>query len=151
MSRKLDRVLIAVDDSPASDSAVEQGLALAAGEGASVVFAHVISIAGDQFVPHPAKPERVPEAVEQSAVLGAAAVKARAVGVPYTVELLVGHIPTQLALLADELDVDLVVVGSRHLSGLKRFFLGSTSRSLIGESARPLLIIPELALEPALV
>lgn len=150
MSRKLNRVLIAVDESPASDSAVEQGLALAAGEGASVVFAHVVSIAGDQFVPHAATPDRVPEAAETD-VLRAAGVKARAVGVPYTVELLVGYPPRQIALLADELDVDLVVVGSRHLSGLKRFFLGSTSRSLIGESARPLLIIPELAPEPALV
>lgn len=150
MSRKLNRVLIAVDESPASDSAVEQGLALAAGEGASVVFAHVVSIAGDQFVPHAATPDRVPEAAETD-VLRAAGVKARAVGVPYTIELLVGYPPRQIALLADELDVDLVVVGSRHLSGLKRFFLGSTSRSLIGESARPLLIIPELAPEPALV
>jgi nucleotide-binding universal stress UspA family protein len=150
MSRKLDRVLIAVDDSPASDSAVEQGLALAAGEGASVVFVHVVSIVGEQFVPHATTPDRVPDAAETE-VLQAAGVKARAVGVPYTVELLVGYPPAQIGLLADELDVDLVVVGSRHLSGLKRFFLGSTSRSLIGESTRPLLIIPELAPEPALV
>lgn len=150
MARKLDRVLIAVDEGPASDGAVEQGLALAAAEGASVVLAHVVSIAGDQFVPHAETPDRVPEAAETE-VLRAASAKARAVGVPYTVELLVGHPPRQIALLADELDVDLVVVGSRHLSGLKRFFLGSTSRSLIGESARPLLIIPELAPEPALV
>lgn len=149
MTRKLARVLIAVDESAASDSAVEQGLALASAEGASVVFAHVISIAGEQFMPHDT-PDRVPEAAETEVLRGAGA-KARAVGVPYTIELLVGYPPKEIALLADDLDVDLVVVGSRHLSGIKRFFLGSTSRSLIGESTRPLLIIPEVAPEPALV
>lgn len=150
MSRRLELVLIAVDESPASDIAVEQGLALAAGEGASVVFAHVVSIAGEQLVPQGDKPDRVPEAAETD-VLRAAGVKARAVGIPYTTELLIGYPPKQIALLAEDLDVDLVVVGSRHLSGLKRFFLGSTSRSLIGESTRPLLIIPELEPDSALV
>jgi hypothetical protein len=52
-------------------------------------------------------------------------------------------------LLADELDADLVVIGSRHMSGIKRFLLGSTSRALIGETSRPVLVISEVALEPA--
>lgn len=90
MSRRLELVLIAVDESPASDIAVEQGLALAAGEGASVVFAHVVSIAGEQLVPQGDKPDRVPEAAETD-VLRAAGVKARAVGIPYTTELLIGY------------------------------------------------------------
>ena len=47
--------------------------------------------------------------------------------------------------------VDLVVVGSRHLSGVKRFLLGSTSRALIGGSTRPLLVVPEPAPVPALI
>lgn len=149
MTRNLDRVLIAVDDTEASDTAVEQGLALAASEGAEVVFAHVVPIAGEHFVPH-GTPERVPDPTKTEVLIEAAA-KADAVGVPYRLELLVGYPPRQLALVADELDVDLVIVGSRHLSGLKRFFIGSTSRALIGESARPLLIVPELAFEPATV
>jgi nucleotide-binding universal stress UspA family protein len=35
--------------------------------------------------------------------------------VPCTTELLIGYPPSQIAALADELDVDLIVVGSRHL------------------------------------
>jgi nucleotide-binding universal stress UspA family protein len=149
MKQKLSRVLIAVDETPSSQTALEQGLALAAGEGAEVTFVHVVSIVGEQFVPDDHKPDRVPDRARTQVLLDAATA-AEAVGVPCTTELLVGYPPSQIAAIADELDVDLVVVGSRHLSGMKRFLLGSTSRALIGETKRPLLVVPETVLEPAL-
>jgi nucleotide-binding universal stress UspA family protein len=149
MTRKLERILIAVDETPSSSAAIEQGLAIALDENAEVVFAHVASILGEKFMHGEDKPDRVPT-VERIEVLSEAASAAEEAGVPCTTELLIGYPPKQLALLAEELDVDLVVVGSRHLSGLKRFFLGSTSRTLLTESTRPILVVPEHVLEPAL-
>jgi len=149
MTRKLERILIAIDDTPSSAAAVEQGLALAAGESAEVVFVNVVSIVGEQFVHGDGKPDRVPDRA-QTEVLVDACATAEAVGVTCTTELLVGYPAAQIAALAEELDVDLVVVGSRHLHGVKRFLLGSTSRALIGGSTRPLLVVPELAPVPAL-
>jgi nucleotide-binding universal stress UspA family protein len=149
MKRKLDRILIAVDETPSSQTALEQGLALASSEDAEVVFVHVVSIVGEQFVPDDHKPDRVPDPA-RTQVLTDAAGAADAVGVPCTTELLVGYPPSQIAALAEDLDVDLVIVGSRHLSGVKRFLLGSTSRALIGDTTRPLLVVPERAPEPAL-
>jgi nucleotide-binding universal stress UspA family protein len=146
MTRKLERILIAVDDNEASDTAVDQGLALAAAEGADVVLVHVIPIAGERLVPHAAKPDRVPDGARTDELVEAGA-KADAVGVPYTTELLVGYPPRQIALVATDRDVDLVIVGSRHMSGLKRFLIGSTSRALIGETTRPMLIVPDVALD----
>jgi nucleotide-binding universal stress UspA family protein len=143
---QLQRILIAVDDTVASDTAVEQGLALAAAEGAEVILAHVAAIAGEWLMPHGKTVDRVP-AGAQSIELEEAAAKAEAVGVPYTTELLVGYPPRQIALLANESDVDLVIVGSRHRSGLKRFLIGSTSRALIAETTRPMLIVPDVALD----
>jgi len=61
MTRKLERILIAIDDTPSSAAAIDQGLALAAGEGAEVVFVNVVSIVGEQFVRGEGKPERVPD------------------------------------------------------------------------------------------
>ena len=147
MTRKLERILIAIDDTPSSVVAVEQGLALAVDEGAHVVFVHVVSIVGEQFVPDDGAPDRVPDHARTEVLVDAVAT-AEAAGVPCTTELLVGYPPKQIAALADDLDVDLVVVGSRHLSGVKRFLLGSTSRALIGESTRPLLVVPETASVP---
>ena len=149
MKRKLKRILIAVDETPSSQTALEQGLALAAGDGAEVVCVHVVSIAGEQFVPGDHKPDRVPDHAQTQVLVNAEAA-AEAVGVPCTTELLIGYPPSQIGALADELEVDLVVVGSRHLSGVKRFLLGSTSRALIGDTTRPLLVVPETVLEPAL-
>jgi nucleotide-binding universal stress UspA family protein len=148
MTRNLERILIAVDDTDASDTAVDQGLALAAAEGAEVVLAHVVAIAGERLVPHGSTPDRVPGEAQTDELIEAAA-KADAVGVPYTTELLVGYPPRQIALVANDRDVDLVIVGSRHMSGLKRFLIGSTSRALIGETTRPLLIVPDVALDRA--
>lgn len=145
MTRKLERILIAIDDSPSSAAAIEQGLAVADDEGARVVFVHVVPIVGERFVPDDGAPDRVPDHA-QTAVLVDAVATAEAVGVPCTTELLVGYPPRQIAELADDLDADLVVVGSRHLSGAKRFLHGSTSRALIGETTRPLLVVPVPAL-----
>ncbi len=149
MTRKLKRILIAVDDTPASHAAIEQGLALAVAEAAEVVFVNVVSIVGEQFVHGPGKPDRVPERA-QTEVLVAACAKAEELGVASTTELLVGYPPTQIAAVAEDLDVDLIVVGARQLTGVKRFLLGSTSRALIGDTTRPLLVVPEPAQEPAL-
>jgi len=149
MTRKLECILIGVDETRSSAAAIEQGLALAADEGARVVFAHVVSIVGEQFVPDDGKPDRVPDAAQTQLLVDAAA-KADAVGVPCTTELLVGYPPKQIAAVADDLDVDLIVVGSRQLSGVRRFLLGSTSRDLVTATTRPLLVVPEPAPEPAL-
>jgi nucleotide-binding universal stress UspA family protein len=149
MTRKLERILIAVDDTPSSSAAVEQGLALAHDEGAHVIFGHVVSILGEQFVPGNDKPERVPETAKTELLIEAEA-KAETAGVPCTTELLIGYPPKQLALLADDLDVDLIVVGSRHLSAVKRFLLGSTSRELLSATTRQILVVPEPVPEPAL-
>jgi nucleotide-binding universal stress UspA family protein len=149
MTRKLERILIAVDEAPSSSTAIEQGLAIAFDENAEVIFAHVVSIAGEHFMHDKGKPDRVPT-VERTEALIEAESLAEESGVPCTTELLIGYPPKQLALLADELNVDLVVVGSRHLSGLKRFLLGSTSRALLAESTRPILVVPEHVLEPTL-
>jgi nucleotide-binding universal stress UspA family protein len=149
MTRKLKCILIAIDDTRSSAAAIEQGLALAADEGARVVFAHVVSIIGEQFVPGDGKPDRVPDRAQMQLLVDVEA-KADAAGVTCTTELLVGYPPKQIAALAEDLDVDLVVVGSRHLSGVKRLLVGSTSRDLLTTTTRPLLVVPEPAPEPAL-
>lgn len=149
MTRKLKRILIAIDDTPSSAAAIDQGLALAADEGSEVVFVNVVSIVGEQFVHGDGKPERVPDRAKTEVLIDACA-KAEELDVPCTTELLVGYPPTQISALAEELDVDLVVVGSRQLTGVKRFLLGSTSRALIGDAKRPLLVVPEPAPVPAL-
>jgi nucleotide-binding universal stress UspA family protein len=49
---------------------------------------------------------------------------------------------------ADELDVDLIVLGARGLTGI-RAFLGSVSNHVLQHAHRPVLVIPAKAVGPA--
>ncbi|WP_347861959.1 universal stress protein [Salimicrobium sp. PL1-032A] len=42
---------------------------------------------------------------------------------------------------AEENDVDLVVIGSRGLGGVKKFLLGSVSNNVVQKSTKPVLVI----------
>ena len=147
MFRKLERILVAVDDDESSEAAMQHGVALAASEGAILTFVHVTSILGQDFIPHGSELNRVPDRSEVP-ILQSSLAAAADDGVAARSELLVGYPPTQIAALADELDSDLVIVGSRHLTGAKRLLHGSTSRALLDETHRPLMVVTEPARDP---
>ena len=147
MTRELKRMLIAIEDGKSDEQVVDTGLDLAVDEGAEVIFVHVVSIPGEVFVPT-GEVARVPDRATDE-VLVEACEKARSRGLEATSELLIGYPARQLALVADDLDVDLIVVGSRRLSTLKRAVLGSTSRALLTESARRVLVVPLTTEHPA--
>ena len=148
MTHKLERIVIAVDDDgERSEAAIEHGLALATAEGARVIFAHVTSILSEQFPKNGGTVNRVPDRASMQVLIDALE-HAREAGVPAVSELLVGYAPSQIAALADELDADLIIVGSRHMTGTKRMLHGSTSRALLDATRRPLLIVTEPAATP---
>jgi nucleotide-binding universal stress UspA family protein len=137
------KILIATDGSDAARAAVDVGLELAADEDADVVLARVGTLLDLGFVPEAredAPPERLPRA-EEDPVLHEAMELAEERFVSATPELLLGHAPRQIARLADDVDADLIVVGSRRLGRVKRVVLGSTSRELLSLTRRPVLIV----------
>ena len=140
MQRRLKRMLIAIEGGRSDEQVVETALDLAADEGADVVFVHVVSIPGESMMPTGEVACAPGHATNE--VLVKACELARSRGLDASAELLIGYPACQIALLADELDVDLIVVGSRRLSALKRAVLGRTSRALIGESDRRVLVVP---------
>ena len=148
MARTLKKMLIAIEDGRSDAQVVDAGLDLAVDEGAEVIFVHVVSIPGESFVPT-GEVARVPDRATDE-VLVEACKRAHERGLEATSELLIGYPARQLALVAEDLDVDLIVVGSRRLSALKRAVLGSTSRALLRESSRQVLVVPLTAKQSAL-
>ncbi len=139
-------ILIATDGTESAKEAVEVGLELAADEGATVTFVYVTPLVGlvaGSDEPQ-APPNRVP-APEDNPVLRDTLERARERGVPARAELLLGYAPQQIARLAEDIDANMVVVGSRRLGRVKRAVLGSTSRPLLGMTRRPVLIVQEPA------
>lgn len=54
----------------------------------------------------------------------------------------IGHPAERLADIADEVDAELIVVGSRGRGAFKSAFLGSVSTALVGVARSPVLIVP---------
>jgi nucleotide-binding universal stress UspA family protein len=147
-------IVCGVDGSPDSQAALQVAARLAAQLNLRLVVAHVAEPA---FVPYAAaapfggnigryalmeEVESQQEAAERllRQVVTAAGVdteRRAAVGVP----------AEQLAEIADEVDAELIVVGSRGRGAFKAAFLGSVSNSLVGIARCPVLIVPPGASE----
>lgn len=70
-----------------------------------------------------------------------------AAGVDAEQRTAVGVPAERLAEIADDVDAELIVVGSRGRGAFKAAFLGSVSNSLVGVARCPVLIVPRAASE----
>ena len=61
-------------------------------------------------------------------------------GLEVTTAVVEGSAAAQIVALADEIEADLIVLGSRGLSGLDRLILGSVARNVAKHSRRPVLV-----------
>ncbi len=138
---KLERIVVAVDGSDNSLTAVDWAAQLAGATGAEVVAVHALGLLErmDTEDPVPAQPNRdeIQRRFETTwcAPLDREGVRSRRLirdGNPVSVVLAV----------ADEEDADLVVLGSRGLGGYPEQLLGSTSTQVAQRSTRPVTIVP---------
>lgn len=137
------RILIATDGSAAAKHAVELGVDLARDEGAAAAFVLVVPrsdlVAANGFglvgyVPDETTPS-------DQAVLDEAMVMAKREGVPATSGLLRGDPVTEIVAYADQIDAELIVVGSRGHGAVTSALIGSVSRGVLTRSTRPVLIV----------
>ncbi|SMB99397.1 Nucleotide-binding universal stress protein, UspA family [Thermanaeromonas toyohensis ToBE] len=62
-------------------------------------------------------------------------------GIAMTTRVVPGHPADTLARLAEEEGYDLIILGARGLSGIKRFLLGSVSEAVVRLAKCPVLIV----------
>jgi nucleotide-binding universal stress UspA family protein len=139
-------ILAPVDFSDASAGAVDVAAALAVGLGGKLWLLHVAAPDPD-FVGYAAGPTEVREAIadalrEEHRELEALA--ARAVETGAEVEPLMIQGPTVEAIVhkANDLDADVIVLGSHGRRALMRALLGSVSEGVLRSAGRPVLIVP---------
>ena len=148
-------ILIGVDGSAASREAIEFGLELAQDHDAEVVFAHV----APPYDLAPLNGFGLVGAVTHDAtaydlaLLEEALTAAEQHGVRARTKLLSGNAVDEIVTYADNLDADIIIVGSRGHGPLARALLGSVSKGVLNESKRPVAVIrdaggmpPKLAL-----
>ena len=148
-------IICGVDGSADSEVALKTAVQLSNRLGLKLVVAHVAEAA---YIPYAAaapfggragrdavvaevdSQEEVAERLLEQVVL-----KAGLDGVDLRAS--VGQPAERLADLADEVDAELIVVGSRGRGAFRAAFLGSVSSSLVGVARCPVLIVPPGASE----
>ncbi len=148
--RPIRSVILGYDDSPDADEALTLlvGLpfrvkphvtVLTAFEGLAPRSSDGVPTLGAQggYSPH----EELEEAkLAAEAMADEAAGRLREAGLEATAHVAHGRAGEQLAVLAGEIGADLILVGSRGLSGIERFLLGSTSGELVALAPTSLLV-----------
>ncbi|WP_130804705.1 universal stress protein [Acinetobacter ihumii] len=141
------RILVPVDDSPLSTAAVQHAIDLAKAFNSQVTVMSVVAI--DPFVGvdfykvAPAVTEHLFEA-EANAEAHLEKIKSTFTenGIEANIKI-IREEPTASGIVnvADEVNADLIVMGSHGRSGLKKLVLGSVAQKVLSESPIPVLIV----------
>lgn len=135
------KILVAVDGSTYAEHAVEYASILAKKFNSELVLIHAVinpMFTYEGVVLSPPL-ERLEEAGRE--VLNRNLSVAKRCGVEAKSRLVVGHPADEIARVANEEGFDLLVVGSRGLSTVKAFLLGSVSEKLSRLAKCPVLIV----------
>jgi nucleotide-binding universal stress UspA family protein len=138
---RMKRIVVGVDGSENSLVAVEWAAGLARLLDAEVVAVHALGLleplGSDDPVPSFPHREEIRRLFETTwcAALDTAGVRTRHV-------LHDGPAVDVLLAVADEVEADLIVVGSRGLGGYPELLLGSTSTQVAQNAHRPVMIVP---------
>ena len=134
-------IVVGVDGSACSDSAVSRASEIAAGLGDSLVLVFAVEppfrTVGDEW-------REAQSALEEMGrpVLDAALARVTDAGVPADA-VLVAKRPTEALLgLAEERDARMIVVGSASERPLTGLILGSVPHKLVHRSSVPVLVVP---------
>ncbi|WP_310256073.1 universal stress protein [Fictibacillus barbaricus] len=147
------KILVAIDGSEGSIEALRNGSEIAKNSGAELTLLHVmhesplplyggvypLSVASTSMVR-----EEVIEAEKAEQTHGEEILHKAQMQVPPEVEtrtaLLNGAPSDTICAYAERYNIDLIVIGSRGLTGLKKFVLGSVSQKVLHDANVPVLI-----------
>jgi nucleotide-binding universal stress UspA family protein len=139
----MQTIVVGTDGSPNSDLAVKQAAKIAKGSDATV---HLVAAFPDETtfgetIASSAKRDRIDLREVAESVLARVAAEPDLEGVDVATDARAGDPAHVILDLADEVGADLIVVGARGHTGLKRFLLGSVSSKLSHHAKRSLMIV----------
>jgi nucleotide-binding universal stress UspA family protein len=141
-----DKMVLAVDGSPSSEVAIGTAIGFASKLGAHVEAVHVRE--HDVIVSKAGSGPDLETPDEANALLAGVLNKLKDAGVPThaTLRQAPRHdVVREIIAVADEVGADVIVIGSRGLSGFSESVLGSVSHGLVQRARRPVLIAHALA------
>ncbi len=140
----MKRLLVAIDGSEGSNAAIDEALGLATGLGAEVTFVYVRKLPS-AALGYPYYERIVSSGLDEARAVAAKAMEAaEAAGVDSDADILEGDPADEILSLADNRDVDAIVVGSRGFGALAGALLGSVSRAVVQHAHRPVLVAKQV-------
>jgi nucleotide-binding universal stress UspA family protein len=145
----LKNILYATDFSRYSDAALPFALSLARKYGSRIFAVHIITV-----TPFPSTPEtQAVRAVAAQAVREAhetmERVQARCKAIPHEALIRKGEIWSELAKIAKEKEIDMIVCGTHGRTGVNKILLGSVAENIYRHAPCPVLMAgPNVAAEP---
>jgi nucleotide-binding universal stress UspA family protein len=133
-------IVWATDGSELADRALDYVRGLADLHGSRIVAVHANEVMQGRAQGYPALADE-PELEEK---IGKQVEELRSVGIDVTYEVRTGNhdVATLIADAADELDADLIVVGTHGHGGFTAALMGSVARALCHTGGRPVLVVP---------
>lgn len=144
------RILIAVEDSPFSDRAVNYGVLLAKNLGSKISLVHVDEIPiTSPYTADPLlneTPAMIPELMhiqeEASKDLFKRIRKTLGEKIDISTYIRIGRPQDEILAVAEECKADLIILGTHGRKGFDHFIQGSVSESVARKAKCPVLIIP---------
>ena len=149
---RVRRLLVPLDCSPRAECVLPLATALARAQGAEVILAHV--------VPEPEMPRRLPPSAEDLALVSRLTERNRLEAERYLRELRARLVDQKvragtrivvasrraraIRAMADEADVDLILVSAHGQTGDARERYGSVAGRLLEEGGRPIIVLQDL-------
>jgi len=146
----INRILIAVEDGPYSDKAMNYGVLLAQSLGSKIILVHVDEIPiATSYTADPLlneSPAMIPELMhiqeEASKNLFKRLQKQYGDKVDISTYTRIGRAQDEILMVAEECKADLIILGTHGRTGFDHFISGSVSESVARKSKCPVLIIP---------
>ena len=143
-----NRILVAVDGSDTSNSALREAIALAKDQHASLRLVHVVDLTlaySAVEAPDVADYQKAVQAAGQRVIADCSAI-VRESGIEFDTALIVIEMLGQRIFDAIEEEAkrwpaDLIVVGTHGRRGIRRFFLGSVAEGIGRVASKPVLLI----------
>jgi len=139
------KIVVAVDESEHRHTVLHQASELASHFNAELFVISVLDLAQRWQI---IAPESVSTIIgsQESAILQMLddiKQQLQELGIAVSTELLEGDAPVQIAAFAEQMSADLIVIGHRHLSRLRRIVENSVARSLVARAPCSVMITLE--------
>jgi nucleotide-binding universal stress UspA family protein len=140
---ELKTILIAVDGSEHSNKAVRYACAIGTAMGAEILLLHVVPMLVSATPYHDTVSDQPFLALQKVGedILARASSVVSSLNCKVTELISHGDPANQIISIAEERGANLIIIGSRGLSGWKRMFVGSISDKVASHASCPVLIV----------